>query len=136
MNVLQIEDTKPVLSSSNDKFNVKKIADSFFSTLKNSNFLVLKCYKLAIELKNIIKNKGRILMTVILILSLISLFIFCFTHNKIIDRNLKSILTSGLNNMKIFDNSESINKVKSNIKRKFKKKRKEKEIRKSILKII
>ena len=64
----QIEETEPVLSSSNEKFNMKTIADSFFTILKNSNFLVLKCYKLAIDLKTILENKGRILMTIILFL--------------------------------------------------------------------
>ena len=31
----QTNEIEPVLSSSNKKFNAKKIADSFFSTLKN-----------------------------------------------------------------------------------------------------
>ena len=32
-------------------FEKKDIADSFFNTLKNSNFLVLKCYKLVFSNK-------------------------------------------------------------------------------------
>ena len=40
-----ITDTKKI------NFDKKNIADSFYSTLKNSNFLVLKCYKLVFSAK-------------------------------------------------------------------------------------
>ena len=117
----QINDTEPVLSSSNDKFSVKKIADNFFSTLTNSNFLVLKCYKLVINLKNIFTNIGRIFMTVILIISLISLIIFCFHESLKIDNYINTIkkfkLNSINNNKKIIKNNNiqnNINKNKNN----------------------
>ena len=69
------------------------------STLKNSNFLVLKCYKLAIDLKTIWTNIGRILMTVNIILSFIFLFYFCFFDNKKINNLISSILKNRINSL-------------------------------------
>ena len=40
------------------KFDKKKIGDSFLKTITNSNFLVLKYYKLVLNIMNILKNKG------------------------------------------------------------------------------
>ena len=52
------------------KFDKKTIGESFLKTLKNSNFLVMKCYNLVFNLKNIKKNIGMIIMTIILIISI------------------------------------------------------------------
>ena len=52
-------------------FSASAVASSFISTLKNSNFLVMKCYQLAIDITNLLKNKGRIIMTVIYFLYLL-----------------------------------------------------------------
>ena len=98
----QVEETEPVLSTSSSKFSAKMISESFMNTLKNSNFLVLKCYKLAIDLKSLWKNIGRILMTIILFLSLIMLVMYCFSDSKKIDVFIKSIL-----NKKIYDMSNN-----------------------------
>ena len=58
------------------------ISNILLSTLTNSNFLVLKCYQLAISLKNIFKNKGRIIMTIIYFFFMISLFIYIINDRK------------------------------------------------------
>ena len=123
----QIEETLPVLSTSKEKFSPKNIADSFFSTLKNSNFYVLKCYKLAIDLKTLWINYGRILMTIILILSLFFLIIFGACDRKNIIYFLQSIVKQKMNYNK---NSEKKTKnknlkekkIKNNIKKKINKK--------------
>ena len=121
----QINETELALSSSNDKFNMKTMADSFYTTLKNSNFLVLKCYKLAIDIKAIFENKGRIIMTIILILALIFLIIFCFTYNKKIDNNLTSIIISkNYQNLNNINNNNNINKKREYGKKKSKRKKK------------
>ena len=114
----QIEETKPILSSSLDKFNIKKLSDNFMNTLKNSNFLVLKCYKLAIDLKTIRINIGRIFMTIILVLSLFMLFVFCITCNNKIDNYLKSILQYRINYINNNYNTKLNNKKNNNIKEK------------------
>ena len=91
----QIEETQPVLSSSYNKFSIIKLTASL--TLKNSNFIVMRCYKLAIDLKNIWGNLGRLFMTIIAILSFIMLILFCFLDNKHIDNFIKSLINSKIN---------------------------------------
>ena len=53
-----------------------EIAKDFYNTLSNSNFRVLKCYKLILNFKNILKNKGEILMSVLFILFIILTIIY------------------------------------------------------------
>ena len=131
----QIEETKPILSSSLDKFNIKKLSDNFMNTLKNSNFLVLKCYKLAIDLKTIRINIGRIFMTIILVLSLFMLFVFCITCNNKIDNYLKSILQYRINYINNNYNTKLNNKKNNNIKEKRNENKKNNKLNKNILKI-
>ena len=59
-----------------DLFDERKIAKSFYNTLKNSNFQVLKCYKLIINISNILKNYGEILMSVLFIIFIILTIIY------------------------------------------------------------
>ena len=104
----QNNEIKAELSDSEDKFKVSKIAESFVDTLTYSNFLVLKCYKLVLNVKNIEKNIGRIFMTVIVFLSLVSLVFFCLFDFKKIIRYISIIfdfrMENGKNNKKL-DNS-------------------------------
>ena len=105
----QIEETEPILSTSSSKFDIKKIGDGFMSTIKNSNFLVLKCYKLAIDLKSLKINYGRIMMTIILFFSLITSSIYCIIDRKKLDIYIASILK---NNMCNINNNNINNSVK------------------------
>ena len=57
-------------------FKGDNLAKSFLSTLTNSNFLVLKCYKLVLNFSNFIKNKGRIIMTIFIIIFVKVLIIY------------------------------------------------------------
>ena len=69
---------------SDNKFNFSIIADSFFTTLNNSHFRALKCYKLAFDFQDFFTNIGRILMTIIILLHFIGLNVFiCYEYNKI-----------------------------------------------------
>ena len=58
------------------------LSKSFITTLTNSNFLVLKCYKLALSLSTYLKNKGRITMTIIYLLFIISLIMYITLERK------------------------------------------------------
>ena len=71
----QIDEIEAIFSFSDEKF-MDMFKDSIFISLKNSNFRVLKCYKLVFSKKNLFKNIGRIFMTVIVFISIILLFIF------------------------------------------------------------
>ena len=59
---VQTEDIKSNFNIQNIK---NLITDSLINTLKNANFLVLKCYKLIFSLKDIIKNIGFYIMTLL-----------------------------------------------------------------------
>ena len=69
-------------------------------TITNSNFRVLKCYKLAIDTKNIFENIGRVIMTVIFLFYLFSLFFYIIKERKKIDMFIISILKNKENNVK------------------------------------
>ena len=87
-------------------FNNKHFAINFWNTIKNSNFLVLKCYKLAFEMKNFFKNIGRIVMSIIFILFLIFLNIYIFKERKQININVLSVLKTQFNYIKNIDVKE------------------------------
>ena len=80
------------------KFNLEGIKDTFINYLNNSNFRVLKCYQVAIDLTTILKNIGRIIMTIILLLFIILFIIFLIKGNKQIDIYLKDIINFKLMN--------------------------------------
>ena len=74
------------------EFDKNKMLDEFYETLENSNFRVLKCYKLVFYFKIFTTNFGSIIMLVLLIIFL-SLIIFnIFTISKKININIIKIL--------------------------------------------
>ena len=68
-----------------DNIGAESFINDFIDTLKYSNYLVLKCYKLITNFKNLKKNIGFILMSIILISFLILVLIFIFTGPKKIE---------------------------------------------------
>ena len=91
-------------------FGQSYISGSFLRTLKNSNFLVLKCYKLAFNFSFFFRNIGRIIMTLIAIFFLILLFIFIIKDRKNIKYYLEVLIKSNIN---LF-NKSSINQKENN----------------------
>ena len=73
-------------------FSSKKLASEFSKTITNSNFRVLKCYKLALDTKKLFKNIGRIIMTLIFVQYLISLFYYIIKERKKIDEFINLII--------------------------------------------
>ena len=59
-----------------EKFNAKKIYESFIDVLKYSNYEIFKCFKLVFSSKAISNNKGNIIIIVYFLPYLISLIIF------------------------------------------------------------
>ena len=101
-------------------FDKNEISDNFYKTLANSNFQVLKCYKLIILNDMIKKNIGEILMTIIFIILSIFLIISCVSHN----HKIKSYINIILHNNKFKRNKEKA-KEKDNKKGNNKDKKKE-----------
>ena len=91
-------------------FSKGNIADKFLSPITNSNFLVLKCYKLVIKFNDILKNIGRIIMTIIYVLFLICLFIYIIFDRKKINIFINKIMKYKLNLYNKKDNNEKTNK--------------------------
>ena len=117
-----VQKESTITDTSKINFNKYNIRDSFYKTLKNSNFLVLKCYKLVFSAKGQTNNKGSYAMSTITFIFIILMFVFIFNDHKIINYYIEIILKQ-----KFFE-SENSKKKKSkekskdeNIKRKDKK---------------
>ena len=82
----------PDLNELKFKFSHKEITKSFLKTLKNSNFIVMKCFKLVFNIKNISRNIGLIIMTIIFILFIILVLSHYLWENKMIDKFIYSIV--------------------------------------------
>ena len=104
-----------------DEFSMNSLEDNFFNTLKHSNILVLRCYKLAIELQNFFANYGRIFMLFVVILSLFSLFYFYLKESKYIDKYITAILNEKLRYKKNKNHQKELNQNKKNGKNRKKK---------------
>ena len=78
-------------------FDKKELANNFFSTLKNSNFLVLKCYKLVFSKKGQINNIGSYLMSGVNSIFIILMFFYIISGNKKIYFYIQNILKFKLN---------------------------------------
>ena len=79
-------------------FNKKEIAKSFYDTLANSNFLVLKCYKLVIDSSIVLKNYGEIIMTALMLVFLIMMIIYFIAGSRKIHEFLYTILKWNVEN--------------------------------------
>ena len=99
-------------------FSKENILNSFVDTLTNSNFLVLKCYKLVLSLQNILKNKGRIIMTILYILFIISLLAYIIKDRKRIHIFINMILKNKENIFKLPKNQKTQKIEKVNVKSK------------------
>ena len=111
----QINEIEALLGSSEEKFIMEMVKDSIFTTIKNSNLLILKCSKLVLDTSTLFKNYGRILMTVVIFVSLISFFVLIFKDFKKFDTFILSILNNNMNNT---NQNEDFQKIKTKGKKK------------------
>ena len=102
-----IQENETNLNVFSIKFGKDEILNSFLDTLSNSNFQVLKCYKIAIDLKTLSENIGRIIMTIILLIIIIFLILFFILENKKIEIFINDIIKEKL------DLENKNNKIKS-----------------------
>ena len=73
-------------------FNGRLIYNSFLVVIKNSNFMVLKCYKIAFDLNTIKNNIGRVIMSIIFFIFIILLFIYLVKDRKNLHKYISLIL--------------------------------------------
>ena len=104
-----------------ESFSKKEIAQSFYKTLKNSNFQVLKCLKLIFDISRIKNNYGEILMTVLFLIFLILWIVYCIKGPNSIYQIINDILKTkdlysnikNKNNISIYEQySKSTNQIK------------------------
>ena len=96
-------------------FNKKEIAKSFYNTLKNSNFLVMKCYKLVFDSSLFSKNYGQIILTILIIIFLVMMIIYFILGTRKIHQYLVNILKlkskNGSNKKKRYDTEKNYIKI-------------------------
>ena len=120
------------------KFNKNEFFKNFIDIKNIANINIIKCYKIVLNSKNLVNNYGFYIIGSIMILYIITIFIFIFISYKRIKYNLYiiSILSDKINQIKkepdIKDNENSMDKIikKSKGKRRRKKKRKNNKINK------
>ena len=117
-------------------FSRDKMIKSFYYTLSNSNFRILKCYKLVFSINGQINNIGSYILFLIILIILILMIIYYIRDRKYIHEYIRIILNKKNKNSKlnlkrsnsIEDNSNiynlSLNKNKKDSKLKQKNERK------------
>ena len=81
----------------NISFNMNDFVSSFYLTIKNSNFLVLKCIKLLFSIKGLKKNYGCYLMSIILVLYISLVISYIIIGRKTINNIINAIIKNRLN---------------------------------------
>ena len=102
----QINTTNLDLLHAHQQNKITIIEESFFNTLSNSNFQVLKCYKLAIDLEKIYENIGRIIMTCIAFLAFVSFIVYFICEHRKLKQYLSQIINRKWNESQ---NSKDLN---------------------------
>ena len=101
----QVNSTKTSLS--NIEFYSSFLFNSFFNTIKISNFIVVRCYKLFFSLKDFFKNIGKILMF-ILYITYIVIMVLCIVKK---DKQLLDFMMTMLNyKFHIYNPNENLQK--------------------------
>ena len=86
---VQIEET----ITDTNLINFKKVfLDNFYKALKNSNFLVLKCFKLNFSIIGQTKNIGSYIMIAIFLLFIISIIIYFISGAKKLENIINDII--------------------------------------------
>ena len=103
--------TKENITDLNEiNFDKNELVDNFFDTLKNSNFLVLKCFNLVFSLKGQKDNIGSYFMTGNTFIYIILLIIYIIKGNKKLNYYISIILKQKFNSKQ-----KPINKLSKSI---------------------
>ena len=97
------------------KFDKELIIDNFYKTLKNSNFLVLKCIKLVFSLKGQKNNIGSFIMTLISFIFIILTLIYIIKDHSKINYYIQLLLKQKLNQQENLKRKSSFYSFKDKI---------------------
>ena len=78
------------------KFNPKLIYNSFYNILKNSNYKVLNCYKLALSINSVTKNIGSIITIINFLIFIIFLICYIVKGKNQLNLNIKKVFKKNL----------------------------------------
>ena len=117
---MQISET--INDISKISFDKKELLGSFYSVLKNSIFLVLKCFKLVFSLISQ-KNNSSFLMTGFMILFIVSTIIYIVKGQENIKDIINTILLKKKINNKINNNLNKINTIEAKLENRNKKRK-------------
>ena len=93
-------------------FTLKKFIESFSSNLKNSNFLILKCYKVLFNITIFGKNYGSIIMIIILICFFIMMIIYFIKGQKKLEEFIKFMINIKKEEINSNKNDKNVKKKK------------------------
>jgi len=105
----KIQEEEIITNLEDIKFTKEEIIEAFVGAIENSNFKVLKCYKLLLNFSELWINYGFIIMSIILLSNLILMIIYCIKGRKKIMELISYFI-------KIKFENEDINKPKKSIK--------------------
>ena len=87
-----ITSAKTIKNIDDIEFSMDFLKISIFEGFKYSNYLVIKCYKLLLDMKLLQKNIGFIFMSIVFFSLLLLFFIYIFKERKKIEYYIQSIL--------------------------------------------
>ena len=111
----KVQQKEAITNLKDISFNKDKIVDAFVGVLKNSNFLVLKCYKLLLIFSKLILNYGFIIMSIILLLNLILMIIYCIKGKNKISELIKYFIKNKFEDLNINKKIQKSKKSQNNI---------------------
>ena len=107
-----IQKEEIITDSTKISFNTNEFMDHFYKTIKNSNFLVMKCYKLVFSLKGLLNNKGSYIIFSFEFIFIILSILNCIKGNNTLDRYIIEFLR----NKMIYSHYKNIKKGEPEIK--------------------
>ena len=109
-----VQDSKTVTDITKLNFDEYGIKDAFFHTLNNSNFRVLKCYKLVFSKNGQKNNIGSYIMSGICFLFIVLMIIYIFNDHLKINTYIKNILISKINSINLQRKNSDFSKQGNN----------------------
>ena len=114
-----VKENKFLTYAKKTKFSQEIILDSFYTTWTNSNFKIMKCFKLVFSLKGYADNIGNHIMSIIIFIMILITIIYCVNDYKKIKKYINQIVKSKLRDLQYKNNARnSLQKSKSLFKNK------------------
>ena len=94
----QVQKSESNLDITDLKNSKVLLEESFLNTLTNSNFQVIRCYKLVIDFSTFFENIGRIIMTIFIFIIIVLFILYCIFGYKKLNTFLTDIINQKITN--------------------------------------